>query len=230
MNSALTLKSSNGKTGPIPVSTTSRSSCAPGCPLAGANGCYAEAGYYTRMHWDAVTAGTRGKPPVDFINQVSALPAGSLFRHNVAGDLWPGTQPHLIDGVRLTMLADATKHLTAWTYTHHERNQANLAAVRAALRRGFTVNLSTEAKADAATFAKRGYPVVCVVPADSPRSFRYRNVQFKQCPATLEGSSITCATCGGKNGKPLCSLANRNFVVTFPVHGSRAAKAEAQFS
>ena len=230
MNSALTLRSSNDKTGPITVSTTSRLSCAPGCAFADKNGCYADAGYYTRMHWDAVTAGTRGVPPVDFINQVSALPAGRLFRHNVAGDLWPGVQPHLIDGVRLTMLADASKHLTAWTYTHHARNLENLAAIRAALRRGFTVNLSTESKSEAAIFYKRGYPVVCVVPQDSPRVFRHKNTTFRQCPATLEGSDITCATCGGANGKPLCSLANRKFVVTFPVHGNRAAKAEEQCS
>lgn len=230
MKTALTLRSSNSKTGPIAVSTTSRLSCAPGCPLSGKNGCYAEAGYYTRMHWDAVTDGTRGQPPVDFINSVSALPDGSLFRHNVAGDLWPGIKPNLIDGVRLTMLADAAQHLTAWTYTHHEKNQVNLAAIRAALRRGFTVNLSTESKKEAAIFHKRGYPVTCVVPENSPNSFRYKNTTFKRCPATVEGSTVTCATCGGAKGKPLCSLANRNFVIAFPVHGSRSSAAEAQCS
>lgn len=230
MNSALTLESSNGKTGKIAVSTTSRKSCAPGCALAGENGCYAEAGYYTRMHWDAVTAGTRGQPPVDFINRVASLPADSLFRHNVAGDLWPGVRPNLIDNTRLNMLADATKHLTAWTYTHHEKNLVNLAAIRAAIRRGFTVNLSTESKKEAAIFHKRGYPVTCVVPKDSPRSFRYKNTLFKQCPATLEGSTVTCETCGGAKGKPLCSLARRNFVITFPVHGGRSTAAASQCS
>jgi hypothetical protein len=182
------------------------------------------------MHWDAVTAGKRGDGPVDFINRVAALPKGSKFRHNVAGDLWPGVRPNLIDGVRLNMLAEASQHLTAWTYTHHERNLENLATIRAALRRGFTVNLSTESKKDAAAFRKRGYPVTCVVPKDSPKSFRYKNVMFKQCPATLDGSTVTCATCGGENGKPLCSLASRNFVITFPVHGSRFSAAAAQCS
>lgn len=230
MNSALTLESSNSKTGNIPVSTTSRASCPTSCSLAGVNGCYAEAGYYTRMHWDAVTAGKRGVPAVDFINQVSKLPAGSRFRHNVAGDLWPGVRPNLLDGVRLRMLADASSHLIGWTYTHHAKIRENLAAIRSAIKRGFTVNLSTESKREAATFAKRGYPVTCVVPQDSPRSFKYLNTMFKQCPATFEGSSVTCETCGGANGKPLCSLANRNFVITFPAHGNRAAKAEKQCS
>ena len=106
MNTALTLRSSNDKTGAIPVSTTARDSCPTTCPLAGAGGCYADAGYYTRMHWDAVTAGTRGLPELDFIAAVRKLKPGSRFRHNVAGDLW-----HVGGAIRgdlLRMLADAT--------------------------------------------------------------------------------------------------------------------------
>jgi hypothetical protein len=177
------------------------------------------------MHWDAVTAGKRGVPPVDFINQVRKLPAGSMFRHDVAGDLWPGIQPHLIDGVRLRMLADAASHLIAWTYTHHAKILQNLAAIRSAIRRGFTVNLSTESRREAAAFAKRGYPVTCVVPADSPKHFQFDGVMFRQCPATLPNSTIQCSSCGGAKGRPLCSIADRAFVVTFPVHGSRSAAA-----
>lgn len=230
MNTALTKVSTNSKTGPIAVSTTSRLSCAPGCPLAGKDGCYAEAGYHTRIHWDAVTRGDRGLPPVEFINKVRQLPRYSKFRHNVAGDLWPGIKPNLIDGARLSLLADATKHLIAWTYTHHEKNLQNLAAIRAAIRRNFTVNLSTESKDEAAIFAKRGYPVTCVVPAGLPKAFKHKEVMFRQCPATFLGSTITCATCGGASSGPLCAQADRNFVVTFPAHGNRAAAAETHCS
>ena len=226
MNSALTKESQNNKTGKIAVSTTSRASCSPDCLLAGDGGCYAEAGYYTRMHWDAVTNGKRGLPPVDFINSVAKLPDDSMFRHNVAGDLWPGVQPRLLDGVRLRMLADASKHLVSWTYTHYAKIRENLAAIRSALRRGFTVNLSTESRGEAARFFKRGYPVACVVAEDSPKQFTYQGVLFRQCPATLDGSTVTCSSCGGKYGKPLCSIADRKFVVTFPVHGGRASVAE----
>ena len=49
---ALTIASSNKKTGAIAVSTTSRDNCADDCPLKGDDGCYAESGYYTRLHWD----------------------------------------------------------------------------------------------------------------------------------------------------------------------------------
>jgi hypothetical protein len=168
MNSALTCYSSNGKTGRIAVSTTARPSCSPTCPLAGDGGCYAEAGYYTRLHWDAITAGLRGVAALDFIAAVAKLKPGSKFRHNVAGDLWH--EAGVIRGDLLRKLADATAHLqAAWTYTHHLRSAANVAAIRSAIRRGFTVNLSTEVKSEAAKLAKRGLPVVCVVPERFPR-------------------------------------------------------------
>ena len=129
MHSALTARSSNSKTGPIAVSTTARPSCPATCPFAGDGGCYAEAGYYTRQHWDAVTDGTRGVPPEEFIAQVARLRPGSLFRHDVAGDLWH--QAGRIHAALLRRLADATAHLgAAWTYTHHVRSVANLAAIR----------------------------------------------------------------------------------------------------
>jgi hypothetical protein len=227
VNSALTIKSSNEKTGPIAVSTTSRVSCSPTCPLAGDGGCYAEAGYYTRLHWDAVTAGTRGLPPLEFIAAVFKLKSSSLFRHDVAGDLWH--EGGAIRADLLRKLADATTHLkAAWTYTHHLRTSGNLAAIRSAIRRGFTVNLSTEVRSEAARFAKRGLPVVCIVPEGTPAKFEQDGVTFRQCPATFEGSPTQCASCGG--GTPLCARANRNFVVTFPVHGGRAKVASAACS
>jgi hypothetical protein len=226
MNSALTDHSSNGKTGDVAVSTTSRASCPTTCGLAGEGGCYAEAGYYTRMHWDKVTAGLRGVPALAFIAQVAKLPAGRRFRHNVAGDLWHTFG--IIDGELLRSLARAIAHLKAWTYTHHLRTAENLAAIRSALVRGFTVNLSTESRSEAARFARRGYPVVCVVPEDAPPVFTYDGVKFRQCPATFDGSPTQCANCGG--GTPLCALADRDFVITFPAHGNRSARAAATCS
>jgi len=60
MNIQLVRKSSNAKTGPIPTTTSPRSTCPTECPLSGKGGCYAEAGYYTRMNWDKVDSGERG--------------------------------------------------------------------------------------------------------------------------------------------------------------------------
>ena len=221
MNSALTLKSNNDKTGAMPVSTTARPSCAPTCALAGAGGCYAEAGYYTRMHWDAVTAGTRGLPVLDFIAAVAKIKVGSRFRHNVAGDLWHDAG--VIKADLLRKLADAASNLKGWTYTHHIRSAANLAAIRSAIRRGFTVNLSCELRSEAAKLAKRGLPVVCIVPEGTPAKFEHAGVTFRQCPATFDGSPTQCVSCGG--GTPMCARADRGFVITFPVHGGRAKTA-----
>lgn len=223
MHTALTLHSRNDKTGSIAVSTTARPSCSPTCPLAGDGGCYADANYRTRDHWDRVTAGTRGLPNAEFTEAVSNIRPGRRFRHNVAGDLWHDAGR--INGALLRRLADAASHLTAWTYTHHARTVANLATIRSALRRGFTVNLSTESKLEAAYYARRGYPVVCVVPEDAPPHFVDGGVKFRQCPATFDGSPTQCATCGG--GVPLCARADRDFVITFPAHGARSARAAA---
>jgi len=222
INSALTLESSNKKTGEIVVSTTSRSSCPTTCPLIGENGCYNEAGFHTRLHWDYITAGKRGLPELQFIEAVSKLKAGSLFRHNIGGDLWH--QGGEIRSDLLQKLAAATRHLkAAWTYTHHLRSKPNLRAVKMATNMGFTINLSTEVKSEAAFFAKKGYPVVCVVPEDVPAKFEVDGVVFRQCPATFNGSPTQCKTCGG--GTPLCARGDREFVVTFPVHGGHAKAA-----
>ena len=52
----LTMKSRNAKVGPMPVSTSDKSTCAPSCPFKG-KGCYAESGPLA-IHWAKITAGT----------------------------------------------------------------------------------------------------------------------------------------------------------------------------
>jgi hypothetical protein len=55
----LTRSSGNRKTGPIPVTTSSRATCSPSCPFL-LNGCYADGGGPLRLHWEKVTTGERG--------------------------------------------------------------------------------------------------------------------------------------------------------------------------
>jgi hypothetical protein len=69
---ALSFPSSNAKTGPIAVSSTSRLTCPSSCSLAGDQGCYAEAGFHTRLHWDRLSAGRVGTTAAAFIQQVAA--------------------------------------------------------------------------------------------------------------------------------------------------------------
>jgi hypothetical protein len=59
---SLSFPSSKGKTGPIAVSSTSRHTCSSSCPLAGDQGCYAEAGFHTRLHRDRLSCGESCSP------------------------------------------------------------------------------------------------------------------------------------------------------------------------
>jgi hypothetical protein len=56
------------------------------------------------------------------------------------------------------------------------------------------------------------------VPPDTPKNFVHDGVQFAACPATLS-KTMTCNNCGGLKG-PLCARLERNYVVTFPWHGT----------
>src|SRR5262245_37486486 len=102
MRVILTARSGNAKTGPIPVSTTSKDSCPPECPLL-ESGCYAGAGGPLAIIWNVVSRATERRPHVSlprggtlrtlawatFCAAIRAMPLGTLWRHNQAGDL-PG--------------------------------------------------------------------------------------------------------------------------------------------
>ena len=57
----LTKKSTNRKTGPMPIVTSSQRTCPDNCPFKRTNngGCYANGGPL-RLHWDKITRGERG--------------------------------------------------------------------------------------------------------------------------------------------------------------------------
>jgi len=71
---ALTLKSRNEKTGPIPVSTTTYDTCPDACPLR-SNGCYAGNGPLG-MYWQKVTEHKAGMAWDEFIVAVFGANAG----------------------------------------------------------------------------------------------------------------------------------------------------------
>jgi hypothetical protein len=229
---ALSFPSSIVKTGPIAVSSTSRLTCPSSCPLAGDQGCYAEAGFHTRLHWDRLSRGQVGATAAAFLQQVAALPAGVMFRHCVAGDQWPDSaDPLRIDQALLLQLAKAARHLrAAWSYTHFPMGPANQATLRLAAAKGLVVNASTESRSIAAALVRQGIPAVCVVPSDAPAVFRHEGVRFVACPASRSGRKVQCISCGGRFGIPLCAQADRGFVITFPAHGARAGAAAAHCS
>lgn len=220
----LTKKSSNKKTGPIAVSTTSRDSCPATCSLKG-NGCYAESGPL-RLHWDIVSDGAwhdkpRGYDIESFIRDIKSLPERSCFRHNQAGDL-----PHtngLINAYALELITDACaeRKLVAWTYTHHKvDNMNNVVMIKRSNSHGLTVNVSAHSQAAAASYHKQGLPAVCIVPKGETRNHWINDgVPFIVCPAQTR-DNMDCDKCR------LCANANRKSVVAFKAHGNSARKVE----
>jgi hypothetical protein len=205
----ITMKSANAKTGPIPVSTTEKSSCPTGCAVRDA--CYAASGPLA-LHWAAVSAGTRGTSWGQFCDTVAAMPAGQLWRHNQAGDLpqIDGT----VDAVKLGQLVAANAGRRGFTYSHH-RDAASIAWIRHANAWGFTVNLSANDLQDADMLADHAAgPVVVVLPSTQTQNTTTpagRAVVI--CPAT-QRDDVSCATC------QLCQR-QRAAIVGFPAHGTK---------
>lgn len=206
----LTPKSSNAKTGPIPVSTTEANSCPPSCPLRD-KGCYAKGGPLG-LHWSAVSRRERGMSWKDFCATIAALPEGTLWRHNQSGDL-PG-EGEEIDAAELFSLTIANEGKKGFTYTH-KRGEANFDLIRVANAHGFTVNLSANNLADADTLADTGAGPVCVLlPADQKtNTVTPQGRKVVLCPAT-QRDGVNCASCR------LCSRADRSCIIGFPAHGA----------
>lgn len=217
----LTRISGNAKTGPIPVSTTSRSTCPAACPLKG-NGCYADSGPLA-LHWNAVSKGSRGHDIDHFCNEIRRLPKGQLWRYGQAGDL-PG-DTHQIDAESLQKIVDANRGRRGFAYTHYPAAEPeNARAVESANAAGFVINLSANDLDHADQLADLGIaPVVTLLPADqvtptvTPAG---RTVAI--CPASVR-DDVSCATCG------VCAVAHRKAIIGFPAHGSGAKKAQRVF-
>ena len=196
--------SSNSKIGKIPATNSSRLTCPDSCPFK-LNGCYAHAGYYTRLNWDKVTSGSRGVSWSDFLTSIKAIKPAQLWRHNVSGDLRPTVNNNeLIDSKALTQLATANSDSRGFTYTHY-----------------LPSNLSANSVSQSIEYKKAfpDLPVVTVAPSDIGNGTRTIDGQkIVVCPATYK-DNVTCKTC------KLCSVSNRDCVVAFPAHGSQTNKA-----
>ncbi len=226
-----TAKSSNVKTGPIPVSTTESSTCSPSCPLAVDKSCYAMNGGLSFM-WKALDAagenatfksGVATLTSIDWsglVANVAALPVNQLWRHNQAGDL-----PHAdgtIDAEAVEQLTSANSGKHGFTYTHHdvELNEFNRAAVRDAVANGFTINLSANNLEHADRLADLAIaPVVTLLPATVSGNQKIATPDGRRvvvCPATYR-DDVNCKSCG------LCQK-TRDVIVGFPAHGARKGR------
>ena len=215
----LSAQSSNVKTGPIAVSTSSRATCSPVCPFFD-NGCYAETGPLL-LHWRKVTTGERGQTLQDFLASLRNLPAGKSFRHNQAGDL-----PHTSGRISRTFIkgmVQSVKHLRAFTYTHHDvKRGENLQLLKYANRNGFTINASCETEAQVDNTIAAGLPAVMVALSDEERT-TWRTAAGNivlVCPAQRSDNK-TCADC------MLCHKRGRRVAIAFLAHGTSKRKADA---
>lgn len=209
----LTLVSSNMKTGPMPVSTTSSNSCPPTCGMY--DDCYLKFGHGS-IHWKKIDEHERGMPWSDFCRTVSRdIHHGQLWRHNQAGDL-PGDGTY-VDSDALRQLVEANRGKRGFTYTHYPLNNWNVALIEAANANGFTVNVScdTLAQADHVRETVRA-PVAVVLRSDETRKSFYTEAGHKVvvCPTYYQNTN--CMRCGicQDNSEERC-------IVGFPAHGPK---------
>lgn len=227
MNYHLQLKSTNSKTGPIPVSTSNKQTCPTDCGMRDA--CYAKIGPLN-IHWIKISNGSMGVSWEEFCSQIQALPKNVIWRHNQAGDL-PGDGLWIYTEM-LEQLVNANAGKNGFTYTHYnpfiERNKK---AIKHANDNGFTINLSADniSEVDALVDLKIG-PVVCVLPMNTPLDHSGKLLTAAGnavivCPA-VTNEYVTCQTC------KLCANKDRTTVIGFPAHGSNKKKADeiAQFA
>jgi hypothetical protein len=212
----LTLKSSNTKTGAIPVSTTEKNSCPDTCSFK-KGGCYA-LDYHLNMHWNKVSDKSRGTNWDDFCKAIAGFKPDTLWRHNQAGDL-PG-QNNTIDIDKLQQLVTANQGKNGFTYTHYPiDNSINLAAIQSANAAGFTINISAESLEQADQAYNLGLPSTVVL-STNPGTSTFKSPAGNTiaiCPAQLK-DDVSCKTC------QLCQKSSRKAIVGFIAHGSSKAK------
>ncbi len=227
----LTKQSSNVKTGPIPVSTSSKETCPTSCPFQG-KGCYADGGPLN-VHWSKITEGTRGVAFSDFLEEIKALPPDQLWRYGQAGDL-PG-ENETIDASQLVELAVANNKRPVIIFTHKPRTANNLEAIRSVQKLGMQINLSANSIEEADKLKQLDLPVVVVINSEYERTnargeWTETHAEYKErtkdlprttpdgntlvvCPATF--TDTNCDKCR------ICSHERKGVIVGFPAHGNR---------
>lgn len=210
--------SGNKKTGRMPASITSMSSCPKRCTLKN-NGCYADIGPLL-IHWRAVDH--KGTDLDTFCDDIRKLPKRVLWRHNQAGDL-PGDGKY-IDSVSVKKIVDANGDRHGYTYTHYSPVfKRNAAIIKHSNNNGFTINLSANTIKEADEFVALGVgPVVTVVPIKQLENMTTpAGNTVVICPAVTKG--MTCTQC------ELCAVPTRTTIIGFPAHGVAKNKAEKVF-
>lgn len=230
---SLTKISRNQKLGPMPASTSSRSTCPNSCPLKGL-GCYAEYGPMS-IFWGKVDRGEAGGDFDSFIKEVEQLPKRQLWRFGQAGDL-PG-EGDTIDTEQMLRLAKANRSRPVIAFTHKPMSDENLETLRRARELGFPVNLSANNVEHADELAAHGMNVVVVLPIEYEKLSTETKTEYRArlnelpkhtpggqrlavCPATYtETNCLQCGVCASAEKRPA--------VIGFPAHGTKRKQVSA---
>jgi hypothetical protein len=216
----LSLVSDNTKTGPIPVSTTSKNSCDLRCPLMD-HGCFGD-NFPLSLHWDKVSSGERGMSLEEFCERIADLPDGQLWRHNQVGDL-PGNRfTGLLHAAKVRRIVYANQGKKGFTYCHYDPTKPqNARILKWANENGFTVNLSANTLPQADAYKDLAIaPVTVVLPIQQKTNVKTpKGNLVVVCPAETH-DGVTCESCG------LCAWKDRQVIIGFPAHGIRKKQAE----
>lgn len=208
---------------------TAKESCPDNCGLK-AHGCYAEGGRVA-INWRKLSDDSKGIVQAEIMESIANLPKGTLWRHNVSGDLLPDAKhTDMIDSEFIRQLIDANKKKKGFTYTHHKvigddaSASVNRALIKGANLHGFTVNLSADSLIDADKLKALNIgPVVTIMHEDCNKvTITPAGNTVIQCPATYN-DNIQCSNCG------ICQVSNRKAIIGFPVHGASKKKAHKVF-
>lgn len=204
----------NSKTGVMPVTTSSKTTCPDTCSLK-AKGCYARYSFLGN-YWNKLTNGEvkNSLSYSELLKAITKLPKGQLWRHNQAGDLLHNSGA--IDSNSLRDLVNANKGKRAIVYTHHVPTVGNNASmIKFANDNGLTINLSSDTLKQADEYVALSIaPVVTLLQLGSDKvSYTPAGNKIVRCPAD-KAKGITCASCG------LCALSNRGYIIGFEVHGT----------
>lgn len=133
------------------------------------------------------------QPISDLKKRVENIPAGSLYRINVSGDICYKNTGE-INAAYVTQLAQDMQGLKAYTYTHAAKTENNFKILKAVNDAGLTINVSCENTDQVKSALAAGIPAVLAVEKMSAPAVKKDGVNYIQCLAQSRG--LNCETCG----------------------------------
>lgn len=212
------LSAGNSKTGAMLLVRSPRSTCPDSCGLKD-NGCYAY-NFPTVLHW--VKQDTIGVDFATVLYAIRTLPKGTIWRLFEAGDFEPSPEnPEIISPSQVVSLLSANKGKRGFGYTHYPV-LPNLEALQLMNASGLTINASADNFEQAKLYFSLGLPTVLVVAKDHPKDKVVDGLRVVVCPnqsvRSSNGQRPQCVDC------QLCQIADRDYIIGFRAHGTKAKK------